>query len=51
MLVNFRVEYHVDSLGPNARLGTKIPGRTVCTKVPRHQLETLGYEHHHYHMQ
>ena len=51
MLVNFRVECHVDSLGQSAQLGTEIPGRTVCTEVPQHRLETLGYEHRHYHMQ
>ena len=51
MLVNFRVECQVDSLGQSAQLGTEIPGRTVCTEVPQHQLETLGYEHRRYHMQ
>jgi hypothetical protein len=47
MLVNF----HVDSLRQSAQQGTELPGRTVCTEVPQHQLETLGYEHRHYHMQ
>jgi len=47
MLVNFRV----DSLRQSAQHGTELPGRTVCTEVPQNQLETLGYEPRHYHMQ